>query len=210
MDHIPLEICALFKPLGAVIVTIFYFQALGIQLLLPPQTPVVSHRIHYICDARSVQVDDCVVAAIQREHWNGHISTRRSIDRKARDILLKSRGGLAARHTRAGAIKEGERNILSMNGWRHGKLISVGVVAESTIEVKGIASGLFSHKLNAARMMDLRERRLRDDQIDTTSLVAVACGTKGTISHVWWIERIFYVGEHSGLDSWIRSEDVLI
>ena len=56
------------------------------------------------------------------------------------------------------------------------ELVGIGVVAESAVEIIGIASGLVSHiHIKTSSNMGLREAGLRENQIHTPRLIFIPC-----------------------------------
>lgn len=131
-----------------------------IQLLLPPEASVVGHRVHYLCDASSIQINELATVAVQREHWQRHIPTRRSIDREARNILLESKGNRVVLHAGTRSIEERVRDVLPVQAGRNGELIGICVIAKCAIEVVGVASRLGQSRTQRLGwpMENLRER----------------------------------------------------
>ena len=138
---------------------------LSVQPLLPPVTPLVSHRIPQLANPRNIQVLHRRILPIKVKVRHT-LRVRIAALRESRDVLLQRNCNSRVRNAADGAgagdvgVVESVGDVEAVERGRGGEQVSVGVVVEGFVEVEGVAG----------------EAELGDDGGDAVEVVGVALG----------------------------------
>jgi hypothetical protein len=131
-----------------------------VQSLLPPCTARVGVAVAHLINASDIQPQHRCIRAIHVELPNPIRSWPAVLGKACDKLLERNRNGTVdcCRPSPASEVRIGD--ILSMNSWRDGKEIRVGLVAVCCRQIVGVAG----------------EDALGDDQIPTCELSSVRVG----------------------------------